>query len=414
MDFVTVHQSEIVAHCVTQPAKLSRQWLRHSLIAAALGLLAPVVTAHPFESAEIHHPKASFIDVPARMAVLRSDSTDAQLSAALPAAVDCNTVAVVVPPNGAMVIPPRYAQGNHGPVNPDYNATVELYRNFEDTAAQLANQYVASGQPPYAVCLINHLHRWAKADALMNYTVSTKEGASNQAWYQTEWSASAAALALSQVVSEPNLDATKLADVIAWLQRVSHKQISFPGGENTCCNNHAYWRGLHATMVGVLAGDKELYRWGLGRYAVAMEHLALNGSWPLEMARKEQALHYQNFALLPLVMIAEIAARQDLDLYAYQIDGRDLHSAVNFLAKTLKNPDSWATLGLRATPDMRAFGVGRGDQAWAEFYRARFGRDPLGLLTKPIFNARTGGSATLLVYRPTPSTQPVNAKGARP
>lgn len=387
------------------------RWLRCALLATTVGLLTPWVAAHPFDAAEIRRPKASFIDVATRMKVLQGSVSDPQLSAAIPVAFDCVSAAPVLPPIGPMVIPPRYAQGNHGPVNPDYNVTVENYRSFEDRAATLANLYVSTGQTEYAACLINHLHRWAQADALTAYTVETTKGASNQAWYQAEWSASAAALALSQVVLEPTLDAGKVADVIAWLQRVSRKQISFPGGENTCCNNHAYWRGLHATMVGVLANDKELYRWGLGRYALAIEHLAPNSSWPLEMDRKEQSLHYENFAMLPLVMIAEIAAQQGDDLYAYSVEGRDLHSAVRFLAKTLNTPDSWPALGLISNQDKRAFASGRGDLAWSEFYRARFDRDPLGLLSKPVFNARTGGGATLLVYRPTNSAQSTSTKG---
>ncbi len=413
MRIIAVQRIEMLAPCPSPSVGRLGPWLRSALIAAATGLMAPLVASHPFESAEVHHPKASFFDVAARMKFLNGGSTDAQLTSALPAASDCVSAAPVLPPIGPMVIPPRYAQGNHGPVNPEYNATVELYRNFETTSARLANQYVAGGQAVYATCLLEHLSRWAQADALTAYTVSTEKGASNQAWYQAEWSASAAALALSQVVAEPAVDATQLGEVIAWLQRVSRKQVSFPGGENTCCNNHAYWRGLHATMVGVLANDKDLYRWGLGRYALAIEHLAPNSSWPLEIDRKEQSLHYENFALLPLVMIAEIAAQQGDDLYAYKVDGRDLHSAIGFLAQTLSKPDSWAALGLSPDQDRRAFAPGRGDQAWAEFYRARFASDPLGLLSKPIFNARTGGGATLLVYRPITPLQSSSLKGER-
>ncbi len=375
----------------------SGHYRRFAALLAGL-VVAMSVAAHPFETAELRKPRASFIDITARMKVLR-DSADAYLQASLPKVADCSVAAPLAPPTGAMVIPPRYASGNHGPINPDYEATVKLYRDFETIAATLANQYVATGDPRNAACLLDHLERWAKADALTGYTVSTDMGASNQAWYQAEWSASAAALALSQVLPEPSLSADKVNLVIQWLQRVSKQQISHPGGENTCCNNHAYWRGLHATMIGVLANDSELFRWGLGRYALAVEHLAPNGSWPLEMARHEQSLHYQNYALLPLVLIAEIAAQQGIDLYAYKVDGRDLHSAITFLGKSLSEYKERKATGAEKM-DLRAFSPGRGDQAWGEFYRARFAKDPLGLLSKRVFNARTGGNATLLAYRP--------------
>ncbi|WP_418320671.1 alginate lyase family protein [Piscinibacter sakaiensis] len=381
------------ASSACRPARLQ------SLLAALLGGLSlGVAAAAPFDTAEVSNPRASFIDVAQRSKLLR-EPADPTLRASLPKATDCAAEPALEAPRGAMVIPPRYASGNHGPLHPDYEATVKLYRDFESISATLANQYVASGEPRFAQCLLDHLERWAKADALLGYEISTAKGASNQAWYQAEWSASAAALALSQVVAEPSLDQARLKAVIDWLHRVSKKQISYPGGENTCCNNHAYWRGLHATMIGVLANDNDLFRWGLGRYALAIEHMAADGSWPLEMARHEQALHYQNYALLPLVMIAEIAAQQGVDLYAHKVDGRDLHLAIDFLRKTLAahqaNPPSDGK-----KMDLRAFVAGRGDQAWAEFYRARFAKDPLGLLGKRIFNARTGGHVTMLVYRP--------------
>lgn len=377
--------------------------LRSALLLLLPGLLWCNAQAAAFDQAQIQRPRASFIDVAGRAKLLRADSADPQLKASRPTASRCSDAAALLPPQGPMVIPPRYRSGNHGEVNSHYEPAVALYREFESIAARLANAYVASGDPAPAICLVDHLHRWAQAGALLDYQVVNAPGASNQAWFQTEWSVAAAALALSQVVAEPALDAGRVDAVIAWLHRVSSKQIAYPGGVNTCCNNHAYWRGLHATMVGVLAGDVQMFRWGLGRYTLAIDHLAADGHWPLEMARQELALHYQNFALLPLVMVAEIAAQQGLDLYAYKAaDGQDLHGAIRFLAATLASKDSWAARGLKEQ-SLRAFSPGHGDQAWGEFYRARFGTDPLGLLSKPVFNARTGGNATLLAYQPSAS-----------
>ena len=373
---------------------------------------APFAMAQPLENVGIRDSRGSLVDVAARTAYLQKAPRDAYLASSLPEENDCAAVKPVVPPQGPMVIPPRYASGNHGPLHPDYEATVQLYRDFESNAATFANQYVAFGQPRYTQCLLSHLDRWVQAEALLDYTVSTEKGASNQAWYQAEWSASAAALALSQVVKEPSLDGEVLKRVIAWLHRVSLKQISYPGGDNTCCNNHAYWRGVHATMVGVLANDAELFRWGLGRYRLAIDQIASDGSWPLEIARHEQALHYQNYALLPLVTIAEIAAQQGIDLYGYEAHGRSIHNAVDYLVSALAQARATTSPGDKPPLDLRAFAPGRGDQAWAEFYRARFGRDPLGLLSKPVNSPRNGGRATLLVYQPDKAN--ANATASRP
>lgn len=357
-------------------------------------LVGTSAAATPFDTAVIRDPRASFIDVPARVEQQR------RLSPGDGSTASCSQDPVVAPPSGPMVIPPRYAKGNHGPVHPDYEPTVRMYRDFEGTAAALANGYVATGDAAQAECLLAHLARWADAGALLDYTIHEQSGVSNQAWYQAEWSASAAALALSQVVREPSLDPARVARVIGWLHKVSRKQISYPGGVNTCCNNHAYWRGLHATMIGVLANDVDLFRWGIGRYKLAIDHIAEDGSWPLEIARHEQALHYQNYALLPVVMIAEIAAQQGLDLYAYRSNGRGLDDAIGYLARTLAAVRRDGPAAGQPKLDLRAFAPGRGDQAWAEFYRARFGRDPLGLLGTPINNPRMGGKVTFLLGQP--------------
>ncbi len=391
--------------------------LRHCALALSLGagLLAPDAgQARTFEQAELQRPRASFVDIAALSAALRlprssaASGWEAAAGSALPR-TDCEAQPHLPAPPAPMVIPGRYVSGGHGPVRPDYDAAVAPYREFERRVAVLANQYLLHGQARYARCLLQQLGDWADADALTAYTVDERPGASNQAWYQAEWSIAAAALALSQVVAEPTLDPGRLAQVIAWLQRASRKQISYPGGRSTCCNNHAYWRGLHATMVGVLANDPALYRWGLGRYALAIEHLAPAGTdahWPLESARKELALHYHNFALLPLVLTAEIAAQQGLDLYAYRVDGRDLHSAVRYLSRSWNTPAAWPAQGLLPQQDRRAFTPGHGDQTWAAFYRARFGADPLGLLNGAEFNPRTGGLAALHLQPGARAAQP--------
>ncbi|MBS1209747.1 MAG: hypothetical protein H6R19_2145 [Proteobacteria bacterium] len=353
-------------------------------------------TAAPFDQAEIKDPTASFIDVKARRAFLQQAKPDNKLRAAALTPYDCQSAAPVAPQEGPMLIPGRYLVGNHGAVHPDYERIVALYRDFENVLANLGGLYVVSGKPAYAQCLLNQLALWADAGALLDYNPNERK----QAWYQTEWSAGVAAQALSLVITESTLDPDKKQRVLAWLNRVSHKQISEPGADITCCNNHAYWRGLQATMIGVLTNDKELFRWGLGRYAIGIGQIAEDGSLPLEMTRHEQALHYQNYALQPLTMMAEIAARQGIDLYAYSENGRDFHRAVRFVIAAIKD-DALIHKYASEKQDRRAFSAGRGDLAWLEYYLNRFPQsDPLGMMGKPFFYPRTGGAVTLLVYTP--------------
>jgi poly(beta-D-mannuronate) lyase len=160
-------------------------------------------------------------------------------------------------------------------------------------------------------------------------------------------------------------------------------------------NNHAYWRGLMATGVGVIARDDHLFRFGLRSFRHAVGALDDNGAWPLEMARHERALHYQSFALQPLILIAELAARQGVDLYATQEGGRSIHDAVRFLLGALEDPRAIA----RYTAEPQYLGSlkpGSGDHAWAEFYARRYPYSGAGkLLTAPLFSRWLGGGATV-------------------
>nr|prf alginate lyase [bacterium A1] len=364
--------------------------------------------AHPFDQAVVKDPTASYVDVKARRTFLQSGQLDDRLKAALPKEYDCTTEATPNPQQGEMVIPRRYLSGNHGPVNPDYEPVVTLYRDFEKISATLGNLYVATGKPVYATCLLNMLDKWAKADALLNYDPKS------QSWYQVEWSAATAAFALSTMMAEPNVDTAQRERVVKWLNRVARHQTSFPGGDTSCCNNHSYWRGQEATIIGVISKDDELFRWGLGRYVQAMGLINEDGSFVHEMTRHEQSLHYQNYAMLPLTMIAETASRQGIDLYAYKENGRDIHSARKFVFAAVKNPDLIKKYASEPQ-DTRAFKPGRGDLNWIEYQRARFGfADELGFMTVPIFDPRTGGSGTLLAYKPqgAAAQAPVSAPAA--
>jgi len=56
------------------------------------------------------------------------------------------------------------------------------------------------------------------------------------------------------------------------------------------------------------------------------------------MERHERASHYQAFALQPLALIAEFAARQNVDLYGYKAHDRSLRDAIVFFGHAVDDP----------------------------------------------------------------------------
>ena len=115
------------------------------------------------------------------------------------------------------------------------------------------------------------------------------------------------------------------------------------------------------------------------------------------MARHENAIHYQNFALQPLILIAQFASRQGTDLYAYQSHGRSIRNATVFLGNAIANP----SLVNPYTADAQNIDSHPGDFAAFTFYAARFGAAGLPPsiareLQQPTTETRIGGNTTLL------------------
>jgi poly(beta-D-mannuronate) lyase len=355
--------------------------------------LAALVLAVPLHAQHISNPHASFLDVPARQAFL-AGTTDPRLREAVGHLRSCVAMPFVVPPTGPMVIPHHYLVASNGPTNPAEREATRIYSAFEDRITAGMNQYIATGSEAEAKCALDQLDAWAQAETLLNYDPIGHTNA--QSWYQSEWTLCSSGITFSVLVTDTHLDAAEVARITSWLNTGAHRLLSFekPGELG---NNHHYWRALAATSIGIVSNDDKLFRFGIDTYKQAIGQLDPNGAFPLEMARHENATHYQAFALQPLVMIAEFATRQNIDLYSISSHGRTLKDAIVFLGRAVADP----ALIRQYTTDPQRSGFGSGDIAELEFYIARFGPDGLppsltDLLKRPATATRLGGSATVL------------------
>ncbi len=322
-------------------------------------------------------------------------AVDQRLSAVTPAsrtAAPCPRESLAPPIDYFVTIPAFYRDQD------GWRRASRPFFAFEAQAAGFAEAYVRTGAPAQARCLAALLSVWAERRALLAFDYHGNHG---QAWYAIQWSASAAGLAYSIVRSEPSLGGRQKRAVEDWLVAVASKQIGYPGNALSCCNNHRAWRGLQAAIVGVVAGDDRLFRYGVGAYRAALAAMNPDGSLPHEMGRGERALHYQNFAVLPLVFIAEIAARQGYDLYGLKVDGRDLHLAVDFLLRALDEPEALRPYTDTAQ-DLEFIGR-RNELAWLEPYHRRFpgpGTARWLARLRPLAHTWTGGPATFYFAGP--------------
>src|ERR1700709_167873 len=123
------------------------------------------------------------------------------------------------------------------------------------------------------------------------------------------------------------------------MNRVAHRAVRFDKVRNQL-NNHHYWRGLAAVATGVVSSDDDLFTWGIGVYKQGIGELDQHGALPQEMARHERAIHYQSFALQPLLPLAAFADRQHVPLFQYRSpSGRSIDDAVTFFGAALADPE---------------------------------------------------------------------------
>ena len=173
-----------------------------------------------------------------------------------------------------------------------------------------------------------------------------------------------------------------------------------PGG--TCCNNHYYRRALYAAIIGVITADCELFRNGVGAIYSALTHATPEGAMPLEMKRGELAAQYQNFALMYLAIIAEIAERQGYRMWDLEINGKTLNHLVDVNNRIIADPANFTRysgvdeVSLRYRKDNQYF-------AWFEMYLARFGNSEMEAWIadrRPLYNRSMGGHMTAYFYTP--------------
>jgi poly(beta-D-mannuronate) lyase len=353
-----------------------------------------VAICFPVLAQNIKNPHASVVNVAARQAELKT-TTDPFLLAGIKGLPSCVSMSPVPAPTGPMDIPHHYLSGSNGPVNPAEAVATRVYADFEKRVTAGMNQYVATGSHAESSCALTQLDDWAKAHALLNYDPKD----SSQAWYQVEWTLSSAGIADSVLVNDVTLEPAQQKRVTAWLDTAAHKDISFekPTDSN---NNHHYWRALAATAIGVTASDDVLFHFGIQTYVQAVGEIDSRGAFPKEMARHENAIHYQGFALEPLVLIAELVTRQGVPIYGYKANGHTLRDAIVFFGRAVDEP----SLVTPYTKDEQKTNWGSGDFSEFAFYTARFGTDNLppailDALKRPSFTTRIGGNTAILAGR---------------
>lgn len=163
-------------------------------------------------------------------------------------------------------------------------------------------------------CVREMLSGWSKARALLTHQ-TTKTGMAYRKWFL-----STVGTVLMKLHAAYRLSPVPL-DVIIWVNELaqavhkdySHRLIQSP----RLVNNHDYWAAHAIATAAVVTGNDRLtdyveavYRFSI-RQVISQENL---GYFPQEIKRGQLAESYMNFALTPVMFIAEMLLINGIDI----------------------------------------------------------------------------------------------------
>lgn len=386
-----------MSHCPATPAGVARHLVAFALVFALLVLPAGAMGVAERRQLDlgayrVTDTSAGYFDVAARRAEL-ARGTDKPLLRQMEKlrALDlCPAGRQLLVVSGTDVIP-RFYEDRDG-----WRRGAEPFQAFEDMVSKLAGQAFVAPEQGAGACLIDLLHQWAGKDAFLDIAF---EVSGLQTWFQAESSLFAAALAYSIVRDDVPGRNEEKREIERWLVAAANTHLRYDGAsEGTCCNNHFYRRALYAAMIGVVAGDDQLFRFGISAIYSALSDTGPEGSLRLEMAREAFAGKYQVYAVMHLAMVAQVAARQGYDLYALKAYGHTLAEVVEFALATMLRPETAADAALTPNQDTTFLDEGQ-YYVWLELLAAtpRWGQTAQSLLSKrrPVYNRALGGYMSL-------------------
>ncbi len=279
--------------------------------------------------------------------------------------------------------------------NDEVNRQLKPVDDFITDLAGAANKAVSSEEDRSvaAECVLAGLTTWAKAGALSDLATMNA---------QLSVPSRVAGLAFAYAQVRPFLSpssATKRVD--GWLAeraRATMEYFDTDAPKNASRNNLRAWAALAVARVGLTLDDTSMIDWADASVRLVVCQAAPDGSLPLEMARRELALHYQLHAVTPLVVTAALLKDARPELFD-ACDGA-IHRTVDFVVAAFEDPGLVDRIAGReqsyfdGSEKLRGF-----ELAWAEAYLSLFDDAELRAFVKSygaLGNSKLGGKQSVL------------------
>ena len=265
-----------------------------------------------------------------------------------------------------------YIDAHHSVIDPVKKAAEEKATaaptHLGQWSTEAADAYLTKGSRAATTCVYSLLDAAAKAHAWSG------EMPTSQGHYEQKWLLAGTAVSYLKVRNSGVGTSDQQKEIQKWFSAVANRVTDYVDSkksnrESDAWNNHRYWSGLAVSAAGIAINDRSDFLWGVASYKAGVDQIRPDGVLPLELNRAGRALHYHLYALAPLIIIAELAQANGMDLYTY--NHAAIHRLVNLCVAGLQNPDIFA----RATGAPQDITVGQysgSDIGWAVPYVKRF------------------------------------------
>jgi poly(beta-D-mannuronate) lyase len=256
-----------------------------------------------------------------------------------------------------------YTDGAHSLIDPQRKAQnaalAKPLNDFLHEVVRQSDRWIERADPAAAQCALSWLASWAQGGA---FEGEMRHINNNQADYMRQ--NALAVVGIVYLKTRSQADADSRAAIEPWLRRLAVANLGYWQDLRRSRNNHYYWTGLGVMAAAIACHDAGLRSAARAVYRSGIDAIQDDGSLPLEMHRGERALLYHNYALEPLVMMAELAPAAGEDWYGYR-DGRIDLLARRVAAGQADSRDFAAAAGAAQQP------LPAREASWVAFYLLR-------------------------------------------
>lgn len=238
-----------------------------------------------------------------------------------------------------------------GETNPDNFVAHRLAMiRFSMMTGTLTSAYLLTGDEKFVDSVTDHLEAWfvnpeTRMNPSLNYAQAIKGRVTGRgigiidAIHLVE-------VARSVEILEHNnkLSTETLAEVKAWFSQFVEWLTTHPYGidEMNTKNNHATCWVMQVGAFARLTGNDQVLKLCRDRFKNILlpNQMAENGSFPLEI-RRTKPYGYSLFNLDAFMTAAEILSDQNINLYAYSVNGKDMEKGAEFLYPYVQDKSAW-------------------------------------------------------------------------